>query len=189
MKMHRWHLLCCMLWLTACRSQTNNTSDSSEEPVEDANATVVPMEQPACYDNLTQVSLDILEKNPLEVVRYILCPNTIFEVGIERVDVDLPFITFTDGMSGLWIRENSHILCGEDGSSENNCTIVSGNAHVYSYFSRANHKHDSNLLSGITFGRTLFSPLSHAGSGDVTFRDCVFRVSCILCKKCLSLMV
>jgi len=71
-------LVCCLYSLPLAVSQMNSTSDNGGEPVEGLNATVVPIEQPACYDNLTQVSLDISRKSPFEVRRYILCTNTVF---------------------------------------------------------------------------------------------------------------
>lgn len=75
-----------------------------------------------------------------------------FTVGIELVDAE-PFFTYSDGMSAWWVKENTHILYGEDGSLDNNCSIVSGRAHVYSFLGQ--HEHENTLISGITFGRTL----------------------------------
>jgi len=126
-----------------------------------------------CFTDLNSVATCVAEKNAFQVETFVLCPGTVYKIGF----LGSGGVT-EDGFPALTIRANTRYLCGEDGKSENNCVITGGQFQIISTFnSFGGEVKDNVLFKGITFqdgesaGALLVAP------GDVTFEDCIFRVS------------
>ena len=108
------------------------------------------------------------------VRRYVLCENTEFYVALNFKEDGTPL----DGQYPIPVgRPNIHVFCGEDGRSENNCQLVRGLVHVgvvdeFGSGSRA----DNILLQGLTFFRATSVNVIAMIGGDITIRDCIFKV-------------
>ena len=102
-------------------------------------------------------------------VTYVICPNTVFNLK---------------NQPGLDLNGNTNYLCGEDGSSKNNCVWTGGDIQftialfAYDFSSKGNI-----LLSGFTFEKAGISNAAIATSGNFTIRDCIFKVRA---KKCFE---
>ncbi|CAB9517547.1 expressed unknown protein [Seminavis robusta] len=105
--------------------------------------------------------------------KYILCNDTEFHVALNFASDGSPL----DGQYPIPIaRPNVQVLCGENGSSDNNCQIVRGLVHVgivdeFGDGTRA----DNILLQGLTFFRATSVNVIAMIGGDITIRDCVFK--------------
>ena len=107
--------------------------------------------------------------------KYILCPNTEYHVALNFADNGRPL----DGQYPIPVgRPNIHVLCGEDGLSENNCQLVRGLVHVGVVDEFGTGKAAKNvLLQGLTFFRATSVNVIAMIGGDISIRDCVFKVS------------
>jgi hypothetical protein len=96
-------------------------------------------------------------------VTYVICPNTVFDL---TNDIE-------------WnLNGNTNYLCGEDGSSKNNCVVTGGEFQFsISLFPYGFSNKDNILLSGFTFEKAGISNAAIASSGSFTIRDCIFKVS------------
>jgi hypothetical protein len=138
-----------------------------------------------CVKRLSEIIVatgKAIAKDPFdvsEVMTFHLCPDTTYEVD------------YPDGNEYLsLVRPNVHILCGEDGSSANNCTLdatIGSRAHVVSNFfdkpveDRVVYILENILISGLTFtGNPQYASVYLSVPGEVTFYDCIWRVSLIL---------
>jgi hypothetical protein len=109
---------------------------------------------------------------------YILCNSTEFHVALNFDSDGLPL----DGQYPIPIgRPNVHVLCGENGRSENNCQLVRGLVHVGIVdefgVGGGGPYADNILLQGLTFFRATSVNVIAMIGGDITIRDCVFKVS------------
>lgn len=136
------------------------------------NARLISAQAP-CFSNLNDLSKAIHDKATFTVETFILCPDTVFNVGFLNSDNG-----YDGGDAPIPMRANSKILCGEDGSSANKCVLRGGGYQVIATINLfVGEDPDNVLVSGITFdspkgnGALLVSP------GDITFNDCIFQVS------------
>lgn len=132
-----------------------------------------------CLTSLNDVYFgerDVVDSNVLRT--YILCPNTTFDLGNMFGDDGLAL----DGDNPIIIgRPNVHVFCGEDGRSENNCTLKGGRIQlaIFDEFEVGVVPATNALVQGLTFvGATSVNVLANFYA-DVTFRDCIFEVSWI----------
>ena len=128
---------------------------------------------PDCFTDLELLYQYVEQKNPSEVVKYVICPNTIHVVGIPTAGEQC----CDRGTRPLNGRANTHYYCGEDGSSSNNCTLIGGQFQYVSVVSFDFKAKPNIVLSGITFMAGDNAGVIIASPGDTTFIDCVFRVS------------
>lgn len=116
----------------------------------------------ALFDYLTN------ERNPNEDATVVLCANTIFNIGnIEDDEVvggSMPLIAFP----------NVRYLCGQDGSSANNCVVKGGNTQ---FWNLPGAEIGSVSVRGITFEDAAFVSILLQGTGEISFVDCIVRVS------------
>jgi len=110
-------------------------------------------------------------EDPPEIFHYVLCPDTEFKIAntldLEHSEGGSPIIP------GL---ANSFFTCGEDGKSENNCTITGGDFHFY--FPDFIIAQEVYML-GITFENSNAASVygdAHPSS-HVSFLDCHWKVS------------
>ena len=115
----------------------------------------------------------MLRANSFKAETYIICPNTLIEVG----NFDNDGICCEGGDFSLMLRSRSTVKCGESGESSNNCTITGGNTqffYVGSFFGDAIAQ-DVKVM-GITFEKTEFLSTAMSNRGDITLIDCVWKV-------------
>jgi hypothetical protein len=108
------------------------------------------------------------------LVTYILCPNTEFKANSSELDTPIVLVT------------NAHYLCGENGSSTNNCTVTGGflQAIALPEFEDEEFlipKIKSNvLIAGLIFKGGDLSTIVMVSPGDFVFRDCLIAVRILL---------
>jgi len=132
-------------------------------------------EKPDCYNDLRLLDDHMALKDSFVPEEYILCPNTIFRVGFVPRD-DHESKCCDDGTAPLYAASNAKVLCGKDGSSDNNCTITGGVAQFSTILAIIQEPVESMLLSGITFESSFATSLIFSNTGDVTVKDCIFKV-------------
>ena len=127
-----------------------------------------------CYSNLTEIDDLVKLKNPFLLETYILCPNTTYQMGT----FDVTTFRIENGSQPIYTRSNSIYQCGGDGKSSNNCIIKGGEYHVFhEYVSYGRENKVNVVIKGLTFEDASGGGLIIAAPGDITFIDCVFRVS------------
>jgi hypothetical protein len=95
-------------------------------------------------------------------VTYVICPNTTFNLKK----------TLTWDLNG-----NTKYLCGENGSSTNNCVVTGGEFQFgIAFYPYDFSDKDNILLSGFTFEKARIASAAIASSGNFIIRDCVFKV-------------
>lgn len=150
----------------------------TEEP--QLNATVPPIGPPEkleCYDNTTLLREHLALKNPFTPETYSLCSNTVFEIGSANEPGGLCCL---DGQAPLHPRSNAKIQCGPDGNPDNNCTFVGGTFQILNVFTTFFDQPENAVIEGITFKESLLSAALLVNGGTVTFRNCIFEVSCVV---------
>jgi hypothetical protein len=126
----------------------------------------------SCYDTIAAFSEVMLEAPLSERKVFVLCPNTVFTIGF----FDANGGCCDDGDLLLAPRNNTRIQCGIDGSSNNNCTITSGQlqlVHEPDFEERPNQFVE---IVGLTFTNSSGFIHIYAATGDITFIDCIFKV-------------
>ena len=131
-----------------------------------------------CFTNMTEIYEITRDDSLLNVPkRFVICPGT--TVNLARL---VPGEGFTDGQSPIIPRSNTEYLCGEDGASKNNCKLVGGDFGVIAVpvFFRQDTQVKNVKIKGFTFkGQKQYHSFS-AYPGDITFEDCIFKVSEVL---------
>jgi len=147
--------------------QDVTTTTAAEE------ARAKPPEKLPCYDNITVLVEHMDFKNPYTPETYILCPNTVYTIGSEMNRGERCCL---DNQSPILSRSNTNIKCGDDGDPNNHCVLVGGSFQVL--FSISNWLEDDEhfVVEGITFENAIFASVMLSNAGDITFRNCIFRV-------------
>jgi len=112
-------------------------------------------------------------KEVLALRKYILCPNTTFEIASEYDSDGNPM----DGDPPIIVgRPNVHVFCGEDGNSDNNCVLKGGIVHVgiYNEFNTQGPWVTNSILSGLTFSDASDLNILADFQANVIIRDCIF---------------
>lgn len=132
-----------------------------------------PVPNRTCYSNLTEIDDKNKLKSPFVEETFVLCPNTVFEIGQWGEDGDV-----VDGYNFLHPRSYTIYSCGEDGKSTNNCTFRGGTYQIYHTFVSYNRENKVGVVvKGITFDSSVEAGIILAAPGDITFIDCHFIVS------------
>ena len=110
---------------------------------------------------------------------YYMCPRRIYEIG--KLDFDLELKGF-QVHPPFPIRPNMSILCGDTGSREETCWIADGDVHIDATPFRGitDGSVENVLIQGFIFISAKKYSLWATKPGDITFRDCEFRV-----RRCL----
>lgn len=138
-------------------------------------AIIVPNVCGQCLTSIASVELRDQYSDTSEPRTYIMCPNTVYEVGT-FVAGNIP--PFTGGDAFFQPRPNVHIQCGDDGSSANNCTVIGGTLHVSASTIAGMTEPPTNVtFTGLTFADTNRYSFWGNMPGDITFEDCIFKVS------------
>jgi hypothetical protein len=126
-----------------------------------------------CFDDLDeirQLELDLSEGDIAIGRTYVLCPDTVFLIGILQADG-----TFAGGFAAITPRPNVHYKCGTTGSSANNCRLLGGSSTIISY--GGDPQHTNVTFEGLTIESAKQSGVVAATPGDLTFKDCIFKVT------------
>ena len=175
----------CAISVAAQESITIPTISPTYEPTTTFPPTGTPTKAPIpapvpvrpCYSNLTEIEDLVKLKNPFLVETYILCPDTIYQMGT----FDSTSFKIVNGSRPIYTRSNSIYQCGVDGKSSNNCIITGGEYHVFHEYTSYNRENKVNVvMKGLTFEDASGAGLIIAAPGDITFIDCVFRVSWVV---------
>ena len=76
----------------------------------------------ACYNDWKELQKDVESSGEGET--FVVCPDTTFKPG----SFETEGVKFTD----IWLsKSNIKLLCGEGGSSVNNCVFDGGKTHLY----------------------------------------------------------
>jgi hypothetical protein len=142
---------------------------------------------PECYTDLDQLFEDEGNADVSVPRTRILCPNTNFKMGIPNPNGG----GFIDGFGPLAPRPNGTYICGQSGSSSNNCVLVGGDFHLVSFGQGDfDERKDAVTYQGLTFEAAEKSTILLFNAGDITFSDCIVRVCTkqeefIVKKQCL----
>jgi hypothetical protein len=110
---------------------------------------------------------------------YILCPRRIYAIGTLDFNLDVQGFQV---QPPLPIRPNMTIRCGDTGRREELCWMAEGDVHVDATPFRgiSDETVDSVFIEGIVFIAAKRYSLWASKPGDITFRDCEWRVRRIL---------
>jgi hypothetical protein len=142
---------------------------------------------PDCYDDLEEVFLRETEVTDTTVWReYILCPDTEYLMGTFAGSIQGK-LQFAGGFTPISPRNNVHYKCGSTGRSSNKCVLFGGSFHVLGFGAQFNEVQGNVTMEGLTFESANQVTLFLGSAGDITFHDCVIKVSAILCERRKSL--
>jgi hypothetical protein len=137
---------------------------------------------PDCFTSLTDL-FEILElASPFVDKEYILCPNTYFDVGFHDEFGEC----CTGGQMSCYVKSKTHIKCGEDGKSTNNCVIRGGEFQLLVGPQVFEETVTTDVvISGVTWESSENTGMIIAAQGDLTFVDNIIRVRSLFFDSCL----
>ena len=131
-----------------------------------------PPDGSSCFSNTTEIFDHLSAQDPFSSNTYILCPNTVFNIGYANSGS-----CCEDGDFPLYGRTNTRYQCGEDGSSANNCTFVGGTIQLVMSPLAFNEQEAANVVvQGVTFTEAGLMSVQLVLAGDITCLDCIFEV-------------
>jgi hypothetical protein len=137
---------------------------------------------PDCFTNTTDL-FEIMElASPYVDKEYIICPNTVFDIGFLDNDDDdttagTTCCTIRGGMMTIHVKSKTHIKCGESGSSSNNCTIRGGDFQLLIGPQVFQESMTTNVtFTGLTWEAATDTAMVLATQGDITFVDNIIQV-------------
>lgn len=145
------------------------SSKYSAQPTKNHAPTTSSAPTTFCFTNTTLLAEEIDLKSPFEYKTYILCPNTVFHIGFPSGPGDC----CTDGDSYLPTQSRTTVICGLDGSLDNNCTVMGGFQQIVGFSSE---RVEEVIFKGITFSSAKSNTVVFSIFGSVLFEDCMFKV-------------
>ena len=113
-------------------------------------------------------------KDPEVLEVYSICPNKVYEIQFP-LEQGL-FVPEKEEDFALFPRKNSHIQCGREGKSSDNCVLRGGQYHILTFASNWPEGANTNIvIQGLTFDLPRAGPLL-VGPDHIKFIDCVWRV-------------
>jgi hypothetical protein len=125
-----------------------------------------------CWTDLTTLDVNLAASDPSIEKTYTLCPNTIFDIGFSTAFGQC----CESGQRSLTATSNTLFRCGVDGLPSNNCVLRGGTVQFQSN-SFIGSDAVNVRVQGITFENATNAGIRLANAGDVTFSDCIIRVS------------
>ena len=127
-----------------------------------------------CFRDLGEIqSLERAVQDTSITRMYILCPGTIFDIGVWTDEGEIK-----DGQPFIALRPNVIYQCGHDGSRMNDCILRGGDFGLASYYELYDGIHEAVPgveIRGLTFeSQNLFSVILKS-AGDILFSGCAFR--------------
>ena len=125
----------------------------------------------SCFTNTTDL-FDYLAQvaDGSDDIAVVLCPDTVFSIG----NIDMDSSAVEGGTMPLVAFPRVQYMCGEDGSSSNNCIFENGDIQFWNPPGAAV---ETVLVQGLTFRDATFASIYLQGSGQISFIDCIIRVS------------
>lgn len=151
--------------------ETNTTAPTMAPTI----ATFPPTTEEGCYTTLDAIYFLISDDDKLfQQKKFVICPGTVLEIGFL-----VPGVGIDQGQAPIIPRSNTEFLCGEDGKSENNCIIKGGDFGVIAVpvFFRQDLSVNNVQIKGFTFEGQVQYAAFVATAGDISFIDCIIRVS------------
>jgi len=158
---------------TAPETNETEVNGTAPETPEKNETEKTPPEKLPCYNNITVLVEHLDLKKPFTPETYILCPNTIFPIGSETNPGERCCL---DNQSPILSRANTEIKCGDDGDPKNKCVVTGGIFQVIFSYTNWAELDENFVLEGVTFQEADFASVILSNGGDITFRNCVFRV-------------
>lgn len=129
-----------------------------------------------CFSTTQSLSLALVERTDLQSRSVVaqLCPHTRFQVG--TVERDAPYRGVAPP---LLTQSNLHVQCGDTGSLYDECIMASGRQSLLWHVPWRNDDPVTRNVTfqGVTFQGGYESTMELMQAGDITFRNCLFRVS------------
>lgn len=135
-----------------------------------------PPDGAACWDSTTEILLDLLNMGymPEEQKVYKLCPRTTYTIGSQGLDGQC---CFGGEFSLVAAQPNILYQCGDNGNVEDNCVLTGGDIQFIDTPTVNFGASDNIKVVGLTFQDSVNRTLVLDNAGDVTFTNCLFRVS------------
>jgi hypothetical protein len=144
-------------------------------------ASIAIQAEASCFDSLDPIRVaEEAQEDDSDLRTYVLCPETVFGIAKTFMQNGSP----KNGQYPLVLgRSNIHILCGDDGKSENNCVLQGGLFHVGFYDEWLTGKAVTNaLVQGLTFQDAKNTNVLAENEGDISLLDCIFKVRTTISK-------
>jgi hypothetical protein len=138
-------------------------------------ASIAIQVEASCFNSLDPIRVaEDAQEDDSELRTYVLCPQTVFGVAKVFKQDGSP----KNGQYPLVLgRSNIHIMCGDDGKSENKCVLKGGLFQVGFYDEYETGKAVTNaLVQGLTFQDAKNTNVLAENVGDISLRDCIFKV-------------
>lgn len=165
--------LCLLLLSVGAQTPSPAPDDQSPTTAKPTSSTTTPTYAPReCWANLTELYIDLERKAPFSLNTYVVCPNQTYDIGYSYGTTGE---CCNNGDLPIFARANTHFKCGDDGSSGNNCILRGGTASVVFNPFVFNELLSGVKIQGFTFQSPVKTTLFAAGSGDVTFIDCIVK--------------
>jgi hypothetical protein len=131
-----------------------------------------------CIDN-TQTLVDLeRDVTDFSVLRtYTFCPSSFLTIG--TLDVDFNFVGISN-QPAIPLRPNMHLKCGEEGKRTDLCWFINGDVHLDATKVLGvtdQDTVDNIIIEGFTFISSYKYSTWATKPGDITFKDCEWRVS------------
>ena len=129
-----------------------------------------------CFSTTRSLSTALLSRrSPYEFVDIELCRGQFYvDLGIE---FNAPWVGLRPAIIA---QSNMRVRCGDNGLLENQCVVGgTGEALVLNIWSSVfrEDEHKNVTFEGITFQRGSNALIRMSNGGDITFKNCLFRVS------------
>lgn len=128
-----------------------------------------------CFDSTRGLANALRSRRPpYEFVDIELCPRQNFRVD-DPIDFNTPWLGLNPPVSA---QSNIRVKCGDDGLLRDQCVVGDGEALVLNTWSFSRDDQAQNVtFEGITFEKGATALVIMFSGGDITFKNCLFRVS------------
>ena len=133
-----------------------------------------------CYDNTLAIANKQRARKDLSTPFVVeICRNSNLRVLDSTRDAP-----YAGTNPPLIAQPNLHVKCGEEGNVKDECIIYDGDTMLLNVWEMDLVLQSKNVVfEGLTFERARGSFMELLNGGDITFRNCLFRVSVYLGKR------
>eukprot|EP00977_Amphora_coffeiformis_P023961 scaffold14782_cov174-Amphora_coffeaeformis.AAC.14 len=152
---------------------TTPTAAPTDVPIAVAPTTVGRFDE--CFDSTAALANALRSRRaPYEFVDIALCARQNFEVD-DPIDFNTPYLGSKPPLSA---QSNIRVKCGNSGLLTDQCVVRAGEALALNTWSFSRDDEAKNVTyEGITFENGATALIILFSGGDITFKNCVFRVS------------
>lgn len=144
--------------------------------------TVAPTRDPDfCFKTLQEVIPEFKDRGYTrdfsQVFEVEICPNVNIDVAEEELFYPEPW---NGEEPPLIAQSNMHVRCGKEAKLTDKCMLEDGNSlmvNTYATLEPGEKVVENVIVEGIVFQRGSLNLLDLRSAGDITFRNCLFRVS------------